>query len=88
MFRPKRQFLRLETRLPQSDETDRQLEAAGLDLMPYKWNKYRVRLTKTDAAKHEPLLSELMRRAYDSGSSWLTRPELSCSVWTFTTPLI
>ena len=32
VFRPKRQFLRLETRLPQSEETDRQLEAAGLDL--------------------------------------------------------
>lgn len=66
VFRPKRQFLRLETRLPQSEETDRQLEAAGLDLMPYKWNKYRVRVTKTDAAKHEPLLTELMRRAFDS----------------------
>jgi hypothetical protein len=66
VFRPKRQFLRLETRLPQSEETDRHLEAAGLDLMPYKWNKYRVRLTKTDAARHEPLLTELMRRAYES----------------------
>jgi hypothetical protein len=66
VFRPRRQFLRLETRLPQSEETDRQLQAAGLDLMPYKWNKYRVRLTKADAAKHEALITELMRRAYES----------------------
>jgi hypothetical protein len=66
VFRPKRQFLRLEARLQQSEEIDRQLEAAGLDLMPYKWNKYRVRLTKTDASKHEALLTDLMRRAYDS----------------------
>jgi hypothetical protein len=65
VFRPKRQFLRLEARLPQSEETDRQLEAAGLDLMPYKWNKYRVRLTKADAAKHEALVTDLMRHAYD-----------------------
>ncbi len=65
-FRPKRQWLRLETRLPQSEETDRQLESAGLDLMPYKWNKYRIRLTKADASKHEALLTDLMRRSYES----------------------
>jgi hypothetical protein len=66
VFRPRRQFLRLEARLPQTDETDRQLEAAGLDLMTYKWNKYRIRLTKRDASQHEALLTELMRRAYDT----------------------
>lgn len=49
-FRPKRQFLRVEARLPQSEETDSQLEEAGLDLMPYKWGKYRIRLTRTDLA--------------------------------------
>jgi hypothetical protein len=66
VFRPRRQFLRLEARLPQTDETDRQLEAAGLDLMTYKWNKYRIRLTKRDASQHEALLTDLMRRAYDT----------------------
>ena len=34
--------------------------------MPYKWSKYRVRLTRADATKHEGLLTELMRRAYES----------------------
>ena len=63
-FRPKRQFLRVETRVPQSEETDSQLEEAGLDLMPHKYGKYRIRLTKADLAKHEPLITELLKRAY------------------------
>lgn len=62
-FRPKRQFLRVEARLPQSEETDSHLEEAGLDLMPYKWGKYRIRLTKTDLAKHERVIADLLKRA-------------------------
>ena len=63
-FRPKRQFLRVEARVPQSKETDSQLEEAGLDLLSYKYGKYRIRLTKADWAKHEALITELLRRAY------------------------
>jgi hypothetical protein len=63
-FRPKRQFLRVEARVPQSEETDSLLEEAGLDLMPYKYGKYRIRLTKADLAKHEALITELLKRAY------------------------
>jgi hypothetical protein len=65
-FRPKRQFLRVEIRVPQSEDTDSQLEDSGLDLMPYKWGKYRIRLTKADLAKHEKLVVELLKRAYDT----------------------
>lgn len=65
-FRPKQQFLRVEATLPQSEETDSQLEAAGLDLMPYKWGKYRIRLTKADLAKQEPTISALLEQAYDN----------------------
>jgi hypothetical protein len=36
-FRPKRQFLRLEVRIPKSEGTDNELEEAGLDMMPHKW---------------------------------------------------
>jgi hypothetical protein len=65
-FRPKQQFLRVEATLPQSEETDSKLEAAGLDLMPYKWGKYRVRLTKADLTKQEPIISALLKQAYDN----------------------
>lgn len=63
-FRPKQQFLRVEATLPESEETASQLEAAGLDLMPYKWGKYRIRLTKADLAKQEPIISSLLKQAY------------------------
>jgi hypothetical protein len=68
-FRPKRQFLRVEARLPQAEETDTQLEEAGLDLMPYKWGKYRVRLTRADLVKHEGVIAELLKRALDARES-------------------
>jgi len=68
-FKPKRQFLRVETRVPQSNETDNALEEAGLDVMPYKWGKYRIRLTKADLTKHEDLLVALLKRAYESRES-------------------
>lgn len=70
-FRPKRTFLRVEARVAQSEETDTQLEEAGLDLMPYdkKWGKYRIRLTKTDLTKHEKLVVEFLKRAHENRAS-------------------
>lgn len=68
-FKPKRQFLRVEARVPQSKETDSELEEAGLDLMPYKWGKYRIRLTKADLGKHEKLVVELLKRAFEGRES-------------------
>lgn len=65
-FRPKRQFIRVEAKLPQAEETDTQLEEAGLDLMPYKWGKYRVRLTRADLVKQEAVIADLLKRALDA----------------------
>lgn len=65
-FRPKQQFLRVEVRVPQSEEIDKRLEDAGLNVMPYKWRKYRIRLTKPDLATHEALIVQLMRSAYEN----------------------
>lgn len=65
-FRPKRQFIRVEAKLPQAEETDAQLEEAGLDLMPYKWGKYRVRLSRADLVKQETVIADLLKRALDA----------------------
>ena len=54
-----------EDLVQKADETDRQLEEASLDLMPYKSGKYRIRFTTADLARHEALLRILMKRAYD-----------------------
>jgi hypothetical protein len=70
-FKPKRSFLRVEARVAPSEQTDSQLEEAGLDLMPYdkRWGKYRIRLTKADLAKHEKLVVELLKRAHENRAS-------------------
>jgi hypothetical protein len=72
IFRPKRDWVRLEPRLEKSEDIQHKLEEAEVDLMDYdtRWGRYRIRLAKGDLEKHEVLLQELMRRAYEeSGPS-------------------
>lgn len=68
VFRAKKNFVTLEPRITQSDETSKKLEEAGLDLMEYdsRWRRYRIRLTPTDLKSHEDLLRELMKQAYEA----------------------
>jgi hypothetical protein len=68
--RPKKSVLRLEARLPRSDELDQRLENAGLDVMEYdkRWRQYRIRLTKEDFQKNKDLLSELLGQAYKAAN--------------------
>lgn len=67
VFRAQKDWLRAEVRLERSDETQAQLEAAGLDLMDYdtRWGRYRIRLSQGDVKKHEVFLTTLLKRAYD-----------------------
>jgi predicted transport protein len=68
IFRPKKEWLRVELRLEKTDEMDAKLEEAGLDVMDYdtKWGKYRIRITRNDFKKQEELLQQLLRQAYDN----------------------
>ena len=65
IFRPKKNFLRLEPRLDRSEQTQERLETAGLDVMDYedRWGRYRIRLSKGDIKKHSEFLSELLSEA-------------------------
>ena len=67
IFRPKKDWLRMEIRLERSDETLKQLEEAGLDLMDYdaRWGRYRIRFAKGDIQKQQVFLTSLLKRAYD-----------------------
>lgn len=66
IFRPKKDWLRLEVRLDRSDETQAQLDGSGLDVMDYdsRWGRYRIRLAKGDITKHKDFLAMLMTLAY------------------------
>lgn len=66
IFRPKKDWLRLEIRLDRSDEMQTKLEESGLDVMDYdaRWGRYRIRLSKGDIAKHKEFLATVLTRAY------------------------
>lgn len=65
-FRPKKTFLRFEPRLVNSPETQKRLEAAGLDLMDYdkRWGRYRIRLEPGDVEKNRKILEEIIAEAF------------------------
>jgi hypothetical protein len=66
IFRPQKNALRVEVRLPQSQETEATIEDSGLDVMDYdkRWGRYRLRLDKGQVAKFADVLSKLSKKAY------------------------
>lgn len=66
IFRPKKDWIRIEPRLEKTQETDAAVEAAGLDVMDYdiRWGRYRIRLQKGDVKKHAEVLNRLLAAAY------------------------
>ena len=67
-FRPRKNHIVLDVKLPQSDDVDAKLTEAGLDPSDYnsRWRFYPIHLDKNDIAKHSELLKTLMRLAYDT----------------------
>lgn len=64
-FRPRKDTLIVEFRIPLSDELTAAIEDTGLDRMPYdkRWGRYRIRLTDVDVSAHQDLLLDLIHRA-------------------------
>jgi len=66
VFRPHKQYLRIEPKLQKSDEIEKKLDTAGLDLLEYsvRDRRYRIRFGKEDIKKYADLLQELLEQAY------------------------
>ncbi len=66
-FVPQKTVIRLEVKLPQTEATDHLLQESGLDLMSYdrQWRQYRLRLTPDDVDGNRPLLTDLMKNAWE-----------------------
>lgn len=62
LCRPKKNYTRLEVRLPKSDEIDQLIEKNDLEEMDYDkaWSRYRFRLNKGDVKKHSEVLRKLL----------------------------
>lgn len=62
VFRPKRNYTRVELRIPKSSLIDELIEGAGIETMDYKESssRYRLRLSKGDVKKYESTLRKLL----------------------------
>ncbi len=63
--RPKKNYMRLELKLPKSTEIDEIIENAEIEEMGYdnRWGNYRLRLSKGDIKKHADVLKNLLIKA-------------------------
>lgn len=70
-FIPQKAAIRLELKMPRSDEIDQLIKESGIDTLGYErnWGTYRLRLIPSDLEKHATLLADLMKRARYKGSS-------------------
>ena len=71
IFKPKKNFLRIEPRLQRSNEAHERLENAGLDVMDYDdhWGRYRIRLSVGDIEKNQDVISQVMSEAFEASNS-------------------
>ncbi len=70
-FRPRKNQLHFELKLPKSDELDAKIEEAGLETLEYnkRWGFYRLRLTNEDMKSKAQVLKNLARTAYERRTS-------------------
>lgn len=63
--RPKKNFIRIEIKLPKTEETDQLIEKNDLEEMEYDstWGRYRIRLNKGDIKKHQEVIKQLLVKA-------------------------
>ncbi len=66
-FKPKKNQINLEVKLPETAESDAKIENAGIDALEYnkKWGLYRLRLTKSELSDNPEVLRDLIQMAYE-----------------------
>jgi hypothetical protein len=68
IFKPKSRWVRMEVKLEKSEDIQKRLEDAGIDLVEYntREGRYKFRLSKGDAEKHASILTEVFRESFDA----------------------
>ena len=66
-FKPKKQFLKIESRQPENEELKAELENAGLDVDFFaKWSLFVIRLRAGEIEKNKEILQKFVQIAYDA----------------------
>lgn len=68
VFRPQQRGIRIEPRLPPTDEITKMIANAGFDDLGYsvRWGRYRIRLNADDLTNQRPAVVELLQTAYQN----------------------
>lgn len=71
IFKPQKKSLRLDLRIPKSDETQELLDSADIDVMDYdkRWGRYRIRLSPGELKTQHEFLKSLFVSAYQASVS-------------------
>jgi len=69
-FRPKKNYLNFELKLPETEELDSKIDEAGIEALEYnkRWGLYRLRLDEEIIKDKSGILRELMQLAYERRS--------------------
>jgi len=67
VLRPRKGALNVDIRHPQTEELDKELSEANLDILEYdkRWGAYRIKLNKKDIEDHKDLIANLLHKAFD-----------------------
>ena len=66
-FKPKKQFVKIESRQPENEELKAELENAGLDVEFFaKWSLFVIRLRAGEIEKNKEILQKFIQIAYDA----------------------
>ena len=70
-FRPKKNYIVFEIKLPQTDQTDQEIEETGLNTLEYNKRSglYKIRLSKDDISTKSEILDKLSNEAYTRKAS-------------------
>lgn len=65
--RPQKTSIRLEIKLPQSEETDKLISDAGIEILNFdkRWGSYRLNLVDQDIQDKQDVLLNLLKSAYE-----------------------
>lgn len=64
-FKPKKQFMKVESRMVEDDALTAELETAGIEYEYIsKWSLYTIRLREGDIERHKDLIEKFIRKAY------------------------
>ncbi|RNA68808.1 DUF5655 domain-containing protein [Alteribacter keqinensis] len=68
IFKPRKNSITIEVRLPKTEELDRQFEESEVDILEYskRYGRYRIRLVKKDIKVHGDLINHILKKAYET----------------------